>query len=138
MQRFVDARIIGGVIDVDGETGLGRDPVARRPRAAQSDLFLDGRHRIDADVPVEAAVFLEQAQRLGDDERAHFVVEPARRRTIAHQRLKLALVGCDVAKADDLLGLGARIGADVDPHVLDLGLLLTAPPRPADESRCGR
>ena len=61
---------------------------------------------MDADLRVKAALFLEETEGLGHDEGPHLVVEPAGGRAVAHEGLKLALVGRDVAEADGRLGLG--------------------------------
>src|SRR4051794_20789972 len=118
MARFAHARVIDRVIDVDRESGPRIDAEARGPRATKPDLLLNGRDGIDADSGIEAAFLLQEPQRLGDDERAHLVVEAAGGGAVPEQGLKLVLERHDVAEIDQRLDFGAGGRADIDPEVL--------------------
>ena len=115
---LVDPGRVGGVGDVDGDRDVGAELEGGGAGAEEADLLLhggDGGHRAAGPVALGAA-----AQALQRDVGAEAVVHRAGDEPLAGDRHRLGGDHHRVADPDQLRGLLAVGGADVDVHALQL------------------
>ena len=119
---LVDAGGVGGVGDVDDDRQVGLDREGRGAGAEEADLLLDGGDRGEA--ALQRAALVAAAQRLEGDVGAEPVVHRARDQAVAGEAQRLGGDHDRVADPDQLGGLVAVGGADVDVQALQLDHLL--------------